>query len=751
MTNSSNSPDINSTRQGGGWIRLAVLAMFFLTGISGLIYQVVWTRQLTYVFGASLYAVASVVAAFMGGLALGSWLFGRLADRSRRRLMVYGVLEIGVGVSAFLLPVMLKAIHPLYEFVYQNFQTSFIMLSLMRLVITFVIVLIPTTLMGGTLPVLAAFMTRRRDAVGGSIGGLYALNTLGAVTGAFLAGYVLIASLGIMGTVGVAVAINLIVAAAAMALSLKCEPIAENLSDMSDQSDSSDSSGEQVQAPSFSLSPGQVRLVLFVYFLAGLTGLAFQVLWTRAMVFTFLTLKNTTYAFSGLLVVFLTGIALGSALMSRSVDRQKDPLRLLGVVQLFLGILGALSLILIYYRLPGWEPLAEFSPGDASRLNWWSAVGNVLIKSAVAFFLPTLLMGMTFPIVARLCVPNLKRTGVSVGQMYALNTLGAIVGSLLAGFALIPLFGIAGSVIAMSFLCMLGAALLFWSNRRMTGLQRPALLVITALAAVVLVMRYPFGAEFQPLEPGETLVFYEEGPLCTVSVVEHPFGHRTVFVDGVGVAGTDKILLTDQKSLAHVPMLLVPGAKSALTVGFGSGGASYSYTRYEELERIDCVEIASTIMNAAPTLTASNHGVLESGDPRFRVILDDARSYLQFTDIRYDIIATDCTDLRYKTNANLYDLEYFTLCRDRLTDKGMVVVWMPLAGLSEEAFTVALRTFHRVFPHMSVWFMNNEPTHYILLIGTKDKPEYNYEYAVARLKDPKVAEDLAETRSRRCG
>ncbi|GAB4310960.1 MAG: fused MFS/spermidine synthase [Candidatus Sumerlaeia bacterium] len=748
-------------------VRVVVYVLFFLTGISGLIYQVVWTRQLTYVFGASLYAVASVVAAFMGGLALGSWVFGRVADRARRRLVVYGLLEVGVGGCALLLPVFLRSAHPLYRYIYQNFETSFAALSLLRLFITFIIILVPTTLMGGTLPVLSAFVARRRDALGGSIGGLYALNTLGAVLGTFLAGFVLIAAVGIRGTTGVAVAINLIVAAVAVMVSFRCEPLPElpdsqaeggievpgpgsgnadplrmqDVSPLPSPADSKTSGADQI----FFITPAQVRLVLFVYFLAGLTGLAFQVLWTRALVFTFLTLKNTTYAFSGLLVVFLAGLALGSGLMARLVDRQKDPLRLLGVIQLSLGILGAFSLILIYYRLPGWEPLPEFGT-DPSRLVWWAAVGNVLIKSAAAFFLPTLLMGMTFPVVARLCVPVLRRAGRSVGRMYALNTVGAILGSLLAGFALIPVFGIAGSIMAMSWLCLLGAGLLFWSHRAMSRLQRTVLLGVTAAAAVILLVRYPFRAQFQPLEPGEKLVFYEEGPLCTVSVVEHPFGHRTLYVDGVGVAGTDRILLTDQKSLAHVPMLLVPGAASALTVGFGSGGASYSYTLYDELQHIDCVEIAGTVLHAAPVLTASNHGVLERRDPRYRVILDDARSYLQFTASRYDIIATDCTDLRYKTNANLYDLEYFTLCRERLTERGVVVVWMPLAGLSDEAFRVALRTFFRVFPHMSVWYMNNEPTHYILLAGSRSPQTWNYEYIRRRLQDPKVAGDLAELR-----
>jgi spermidine synthase len=244
------------------------------------------------------------------------------------------------------------------------------------------------------------------------------------------------------------------------------------------------------------------------------------------------------------------------------------------------------------------------------------------------------------------------------------------------------------------------------------------------------------------------------------------------------------MLLTDQKSLAHVPMLFLKNPKSALTVGFGSGGASYSYSLYPELTKIRCVEITKTVPQAAPYLQDSNkgiiyssdpqlqqeqkwidglpaedplakskllplwedepHGPLFKSDPRYGIILDDARSYLRFTADKYDIIATDCTDLRYKSNANLYDLQYFELCRERITDDGMVVVWMPLGGLSDAAMKVALRTFYKVFPEMEVFYMNNQPTHYVLLLGTKHPLKVDIANIRRRLQIKGVSEDLAE-------
>jgi spermidine synthase len=254
-----------------------------------------------------------------------------------------------------------------------------------------------------------------------------------------------------------------------------------------------------------------------------------------------------------------------------------------------------------------------------------------------------------------------------------------------------------------------------------------------------------------------SIIAYREGPLATVTVADDAYAQRRIFVDGVFVAGTDLAFLTDQKSLAHAPMLLLEDPKSALTVGFGSGGASYSFLLYDELERVDCVEICETVPQMAHLLKDSNHGVLDewtegpfSGrkfhNGRYQILLDDARTYLRFTDASYDVIATDCTDLRYKSNANLYDVEYFTLCRQRLTDDGMVVVWFPLAELNDELFACAMKTFAHVFPHMSIWYMHNVPTHYLLLIGTKnDQPlKINVGRLLERIKRPAIQQDLKE-------
>jgi spermidine synthase len=294
---------------------------------------------------------------------------------------------------------------------------------------------------------------------------------------------------------------------------------------------------------------------------------------------------------------------------------------------------------------------------------------------------------------------------------------------------------------------LLAIAVVFADRKAAPSLR--TLVVVAAVAAVaIFAIRLPSRNEtFRNALPlRQKVLAFEEGPLATVSVTEDSLGYREIAVDNVGVAGTSRVMLTDQKSLAHLPSLILDDPSSVLTVGFGSGGASYSYTLYPELKNVHCVEIASEVPqpDIQRLLTASNNGLLDRLDevPQFKIIQADARSYLRFTPQQYDSIATDCTDLRYKSNANLYDLQYFQLCRERLTDDGMVVVWMPLGALTRDLFLTALNTFHEAFPDMHVWYFNNDVVHYILLAGFNKPLKMDYRKVVERISRSEISDDL---------
>jgi spermidine synthase len=766
----------------------AVFVLFFFTGAAGLIYQVSWQRWLLNVFGATIYSVATVLAAFMGGLALGSYLFAGPAQRMRRPLAAYGLAEIGIGISALILPLMLRLFDPVFSFAYQSLDANFAALTAIRFFLVFMLLLIPTTLMGATIPLLARFLSPDGTGAGGRVGFLYALNTLGAVVGTVLAGFVFIRFLGVQGTVALAVAINVIAGGLSIWLAKffpELEPQAPKVAP---------------EAPSLPASTGGVSpstklaLIFGAYAISGFCALALEVAWSRALIFTFDALKSTTYSFTAMLATYLVGVALGSAVLSPFVHKAKNPFRLYALLLCLIGISSILSLFVLYHR--GYEIgsnlFQALDESSSSGIRWSAAVALVFVRAGAVMFLPTFCMGLAFPVAVRIVTELSNQSAQVVGRLYAINTVGAIFGSIVAGFFLVPFAGLATSIIMLGSIQVLAGVWLLLKDEETPIPQRRWLAGLGVAVVLVAFVRQPRPAIFQLLTPTEReIVFYKEGPLATVSVIENDLGFRTIYVDAVGVAGTDPILLTDQKSLAHVPMLLLENPKSAVTVGFGSGGASFSYTLYPELEEIHCLEITRTVVDAAPTLKESNHGVVDrlsreqmaratpvrgddgrverirvaqadgsatehlslwgrwpdpwiKSDSRFEILLDDARSFLKHSGRKYDIIATDCTDLRYKSNANLYDVEYFTICRERITDEGMVVVWMPLAGLSDESYRVALRSFEKVFPHMEVLYPTNHPTHYVLLLGTKEPLKIDVDVMRQRLANPLVRKDLEE-------
>jgi spermidine synthase len=778
--------------------RFALFALFLASGFAGLVYQVVWSRLLTYRFGATLDAVTTILVAFMGGLALGSWLLGRQADRMNRPLWLYGVLEIGIGLSAAVMPLLLDLLVPVYRAVVASNPDAIHLHRAIRFLLTGILILAPTTAMGATLPALSKFLTHKAERLGLNVGGLYALNTTGAVLGALCAGFFMILLLGVKGALLVAVFLNLLVGGVAIWLSRSLEE---------------GSATEETPKESLLRSQkeqGAARIIIWVYGVSGLLALAYQVVWFRALVFNFEFLKNTTYSFSAMLTVFLAGIALGSAVMTRFVDKLKEPFLIFALLEVLIGIFGLFSFFVIRSNL---GEFVSAQVDDAGGVSWLVLVSVLFSKTSLAIFPPTFAMGLLFPVAVRCYVESLDHLAADVGRLYAANTLGAIIGAGVTSFFVVPAIGIGWTIVLLSSTSVLLGVVVLLAALDAPFAKRGLLAGLSIGLLAVLVMRgFPkeFPIQMQKVAPViETSVFYADGPLGTISVIENSKKERTIYVDNVGVAGTDPILLTDQKSLAHVPMVFHPNPERVLTVGFGSGGASYSYCTYPMLKEVHCVEIDPTVLRAAHTLTASNHGLLmpkfrkpdgstyiytprkvrdrmerhgreyleapftavkgwigayndsifeaaeERGeefvsfhtfDERYKLILDDARSYLQNTAVKYDVIATDCTDLRYKTNANLYDLEYFTICRESLTDDGLVVVWMPMAGLSRDLYQVALRTFAEVFPDMSVWYMNNEPTHYCLLIGTKSGLKIDVPRMRERLAIPEVQEDLYELR-----
>lgn len=698
--------------------RLLVVVLFTASGVSALIYQVVWMRMLATVLGSTSYATAAVLAAFMGGLAVGAWVLGRVVDRHPRPLAVFAMLEVGIGITALALPFMFGVAAPLYGAAYGLSGDYGVGRAILQFVFSIACLIVPTFLMGGTLPALVRAAVHPSRA-GAGLAFLYGANTLGAALGALLAGFALIPVLGLFKTLLLATLINVVNGTVAWLMRMPVAPL-----DAPVPSDRS--------ATSLTARRWPAHAVLAAAVVSGFVGLASEVAWTRILSFG---LGSTTYAFAAMLVTYLLGLALGSLVATRALPGVVRPLRALAIVQGLVGVAMVASLV-IYIRFADAIGAYLFS---AAERSWSRGMALDFAVAALALLPSTLMMGAAFPLAYAAYAEGRPRLGSAIGRLYAVNTIGGVSGSLAAGFVLIPILGLQRTLLLLAGASLITcAALLLVEAPR----GRTVLSSLVPLGAAAGLVALPIVRPFHTVGPTERLLFYREGPTSTVSVVEDALGTRKLFIDKIAVAGTDPVLLTDQKSLAHVPMLLTPKATRALTVGFGSGGASWSFTRYNRLEQVDSVEIDRTVLEAAPYLAASHHGVLSH--PRFQMITEDARTHLLNTDKSYDIISTDCTDLRYKSNAMLYTREYFQLCRRRLNPGGIVAVWLPLGGLSTEALRIALATFASVFPHTSIWYMNNVPAHYALLIGSAGPLTFDVATIKEQLREATVYSDLAE-------
>ena len=698
--------------------RAAILALFLLSGVSGLIYQVVWFRLLATVFGATVPAATTVLAAFMSGLALGSFLLGRTGDRTDRPLRLYAGYELGIAVTALAALAAMERMRPVAALLSSALGDGGAGLAAARFVVAFLVLLIPTTLMGATLPVLSRALVRHRNEAGTHLSGLYAANTWGAALGALLAGFLLIRLLGLRGTVFVAVVINAAVAAASWLLGryragaarppVAPEPLRERAAARGAQGVSAG-------------GPHSVTL-LITFAGAGATTLAYEVLWSRVL---HALLGNSTYAFATTLVVVLAGIALGGWLVRYAIDRI-PPVRLYAALQT--GIAGAALLsVPLLTRVVDLRGLQGFFAAGATP---WAAELAVRFGASVAVLLiPTILMGATFPLVARLYLSHASRVGTEVGRVYAAGTAGNIVGALLAGFLLVPLAGITRSLALVALLngAVAVAIVLFAGRpRRATRLALSGGYLALGAAVMAAPVSFQFPADTEAA--GDVVLFYREGSTATTKVYEKPFTARKhMSVDGVyigGAGGAEK----KEQVLAHLPKLLLPRFRSELSIGLGSGVVPGESGRHRAIERLEVVEIAASVAAGAARFERENHAILN--DPRVRLVVADGMHYLATGTARYDIIASDAKS-RPKSRGNglFYSQEYYLLARDRLTPEGLFIQWVPL-HLPRRVYESVLHTFAVSFPYASLWVLPDRDT---FLVGSRQPLEPDWSLVAARL------------------
>jgi spermidine synthase len=702
---------------GPPWLLPALTGLFFLSGASALIYQVLWLRLLGLVFGVTVYAASTVWAGFMAGLAIGSLAAGRLADRVSHPLRWFAATELGIGLSAASTPWVFDLLRGYYAGPSPGLDDSFAQTTALHFAVSFAILLVPTTLMGATLPLVLRSSLSRSTTIGAATGLLYGGNTTGAIAGTLAAGLLLIPRVGMATTFRLAAALNIVAALCALALS---PSIARA------ESRSAPSRDDRSVEPRVSALARTIVLTTFT--VSGAVALALEVIWLRAAV---IIVGSTVYAASILLATILFGIAAGSYLAAPWLNRGRSWLLPLATLEGAIAISGVLSIALLT------RTTAVAAALPASLAAALPPYLVPVVTASVLVALPTsLLMGVAFPVGLHLWASgddggNQPRLASRVGLFYALNVCGGIAGSLLAGFVLLPLLGSRLSVIAVSGVTLLTSLMLLGvsqgRNRRVRGAI--AVVVVAVFGAAAWSAPEPAQSLLAQRHPTEPMIWLEEGIQTTASIHTFLGGRRRVmYLDGYHQAGDDGGSRSTHYKIGTLPLAIHPNPHTALVVGLGGGSTAGAMSRYSRLA-VDVVELSETVVRAADFFSHINFDVLKRPNVHLRV--DDGRNYLATTRQRYDVITADTIQPVRAGAANLYSAEYFTLVRDALNDDGLALQWF--AGTDAEYRLVA-RTFSQVFPFVTLW---DDGT---LMVGTKQPlalspSDFNWKLQVPELRE----------------
>jgi spermidine synthase len=671
---------------------------------------VAWVRLLGLAFGVTVYAISTVLAAFMAGLAIGSLVGGQRADSTRRPLRVYGLVELGVGATALLTPWAFSWLQDVYAVLAQAPAIA----AATRTVLAFAVLVVPTALMGATLPLAvraAHTAVARTPDTARAIGLLYGINTGGAIAGCLLSGFVLIGRLGLNETIAAAASCNLIAGIGGLLLGRKQHATHEVTR----------------RAQAEQTSARVAKAALWVFAISGGISLAYEVVWSRILAILF---DSSIYGFVLMLATVLLGIAVGGALGGLVMGWRPAPrVAAVGLAALEIGIGLAAVLALLafggaYDLLVGLRdtPLARLVRTD-TRLMAALCVVTVLPAA--------LLMGATFPAAARLWAAGSSKLGRRLGGIYGANVAGAILGSLAGGFLLVPLLGAHTSLLLLACANVLLSLPILWALR-----SRLWLLPLAALPVIA------WGASRPPLHnvvfaqhfPDQQLVAYWEGLENTVSVGRAEDGVQTLFTNSRGQTNDAPDLVRYHRVMGHLAALLAPSSSPrALVVGLGAGATPGAIAQHGG-SHVDVIELSEAVIAAAPYFRAANLDVISQSNVHLAV--DDGRNFLLRNRVPYDIVTADVIHPYDAGSTNLYSVEYFRLVAKSLRPDGIMVQWVSPGSAFEHALIV--RTFLEAFPYASLWLSGD------LLVGSSQPLKLSRSTLESRLADASARAALAE-------
>ncbi|MGH0037668.1 MAG: fused MFS/spermidine synthase [Myxococcota bacterium] len=700
-------------------LSLALCLVFFLSGVAALLFENLWFYQAGITLGNSVWASSLVLAGFMGGLALGNAIAARVGRRIVRAVRAYALLEVIIGLTGLALVVGLPSLTPVLSASFGPLLEAPWLLNPLRLVCAFALLLIPSTAMGATLPLMVSALYRHDPRFGAVLGRLYGWNTLGAVVGALAGEIVLVEALGVLGTGGLAAALDFAVAAIALALSRRTE--------------STDTRRTHERPARPAPLGARARRLLVAAGLAGFTLLALEVVWFRFLLH-FLFGSSETFAI--LLAVVLVGIGLGGLAGGRIAARPGRSARVLPGLALATGLVC----LLLYLLFP-----------SGPRVATWSETAG---RAGVLMFPVSLLSGVLFTLLGDAIKHEEPDETRAAGLLTLSNTLGAMLGPLVAGFVLLPGLGMDRSVQALAAIYAGIAALAWWASARPAGALGKGLSVAAAAALALAVVFFPAGATWQRhLQPtialytqsgNERPVAMREGVTETIvylreSAFGHPVAHR-MLTNGYSMSGTNTYAQRYMKLFVYLPLALAPDARSAVLISYGVGSTAKALTDSRRLETIDMVDISRDVIEMNDIVYPDPQEI-PTGDPRVRVHIEDGRYFLQTTRRRFDLITGEPPPPKIAGVVSLYTQEYFSLVRERLNDGGLTSYWLPVHSLTPDDTRSIIRAFCNAFEDCSLW--GGSGLDWILLGSRGGAEEPAPSRLSAQWDDPLVGPEMA--------
>ncbi|HOS92905.1 MAG TPA: fused MFS/spermidine synthase [Armatimonadota bacterium] len=738
----------------------AFAGCFFFSGCTGLVYQNVWVRILGLHFGNTAVAISAVLTAFMAGLALGSYIIGERADRLRHPLRAYAIIEILIGLYCVISPVLLTAARHAYFGFIRGGDSGVVARTLIQFTLCFVVLVIPTALMGATLPVLSAGLQRVMGTVAKTVGNLYAVNTFGAVAGTLLTAFFLLPTIGVQFTIYAGAIVNVSIGILLLIVGRKApapEPVADVTRVSIEEAEGDPGSSPDGAPPvAVAVRPSVIhRFMLWGFFVAGFCSLCSEVVWTRVLS---MTIGSSVYAFAVILTAFLLGIALGSYLFALIWGKRPVGIHTFGLTEVLIGIL-----CILLTQAFAWMPEVALS---VLRGLKDSAPGALLaVQLIVAFLLvapSTILMGIAFPLVTKILTDAGGPLGRSVGRAYAANTAGCILGSALSSLLLVPLLGMRVTILGAAVLYVLvgcGAFLIATERRALWRTWAGVSVAAAALLVAVLPSwshsAFAFGVFQSNVVMGddpagglayarsnpERVKFYREGPSAVVSVVSWGDGKYALGVNGKTDASTSKGDMVTQVMTGHVPCLLAKELKRVVLVGCGSGISAACIARHPSVQSVECVEIEPNVGEAARQWFGDLNDHIFDREPRFKFHVDDGRSFIERVTEPYDVIISEPSNPWIAGVGNLYTVENYEYCRRALAEGGIMVQWTQIYSMGNDSLRMILNTFSSVFPHVAVFHTTSSD---LLLVGSNEPLVLDRNKLQERLNALKDRADLAE-------